>query len=545
MSQSRSLEQLQSTDWPAGTLAALVSSAFGGAIDGQAQTFRDECVRLADAFVNSARITHATSFADLRRRRVDHRIPELGSSPVDYLKTLEAGVIPDSVNVSSPAFIGHMTSALPCFMRDLARMVVAMNQNTVKLETSKCLSAFERETLAKLHRLVFARDDRFYAERIQDPASTLGVVTSGGTVSNITALWCARNAGLPPEGDFAGVEAEGLPAALERHGYRGAAIVGSQMMHYSFEKAAGVLGIGCQNLLRMPVNERHQVSLEAVRDVLAHCRERRIFVVALVGVAGATESGAIDPLQELAELAHEHRVHFHVDAAWGGALLLSRSQAAKLRGIELADSVTIDAHKQLYAPVGTGIGLFRDSNLAQVIDKQARYVIRRGSHDLGRRSLEGSRPANALFVHASLTLLGRRGLELLLDDSVRKTRYMHECVQGREQFEPLIDPQMNILVYRYLPEWARGRSDLTRDEQLRINDLNERIQRAQRNAGERFVSRTMLGTTRYGSEHPVLALRVVIANPLTAESNIDAVLDEQVWRAHELERHELHAAAGG
>jgi len=207
--------------------------------------------------------------------------------------------------------------------------------------------------------------------------------------------------------------------------------------------------------------------------------------------------------------------------------------------------VTIDAHKQLYAPVGTGIGLFRNSNLAQVIDKQARYVIRRGSHDLGRRSLEGSRPANALFVHASLTLLGRRGLELLLDDSVRKTRYMHECVQGRAEFEPLIDPQMNILVYRYLPEWARGRADLTRDEQLRINDLNQRIQRAQRNAGESFVSRTMLGTTKYGSEHPVLALRVVIANPLTAESNIDAVLDEQVWRAHELERHELHAAAGG
>jgi|SRR5215469_8953210 len=545
MSQSRSLEQLDGIDVPEGPLATLISSAFSSTADNQAQSFRDECVRLADAFVNSARISHTTSFADLRRRRVDHRIPELALSPVQYLKTLEASVLPDSINVSSPVFIGHMTSALPCFMRELARMVVAMNQNTVKLETSKCLSALERETLAKLHRLVFAREDRFYAERIQDPASTLGIFTSGGTISNITALWCARNAGLAGDGNFAGVEAAGLPAALEHYGYKGAAIVGSQMMHYSFEKAAGVLGIGCQNLLRMPVNERHQVSVDAVRSVLSQCRERRIFVVALVGVAGATESGAIDPLLELAELAEQHRIHFHVDAAWGGALLLSRSLAPRLRGIERADSVTIDAHKQLYAPVGTGIGLFRNSSLAQVIDKQATYVIRRGSHDLGRRSLEGSRPANALFVHASLSVLGRQGLEWVLDDNVRKTRYMHERIQARAEFESLIDPQMNILVYRYLPEWARGRSDLTRDEQMRINELNVRIQRAQRNAGERFVSRTILGTSKHGSEYPLLALRVVIANPLTTESDIDAVLDEQVWRAHELERRDLFAAAGG
>jgi glutamate decarboxylase len=316
-------------------------------------------------------------------------------------------------------------------------------------------------------------------------------------------------------------------------------------MHYSFEKAAGVLGIGCRNLLKMPVTERHQVSVSAVRTALARCRERGIFVVALVGVAGATESGAIDPLQELAEVAEEYNIHFHVDAAWGGALLFSRSLAPRLRGIERADTVTVDAHKQLYTPVGTGIALFRNSNLAHVIEKQARYVIRRGSHDLGRRSLEGSRPANALFLNASLSILGRRGLELVLDDNVRKTRYMYERIRSSPEFEPLIDPQMNILVYRYLPQWARGQSNLSRDEQVKINDLNASIQRAQRNAGERFVSRTTLDTTRYGSEFPILALRVVIANPLTTESHIDAVLDEQLWRAHQLEGHELSAAAAG
>jgi putative pyridoxal-dependent aspartate 1-decarboxylase len=538
------MEQLESMNRPADGSATLVRSLFSSAGDEAARRFRDHGVRLAEAFVNSERITDRTCFADLRRRCADHEIPEQSSSPVDYLKRLEANVIPGSVNVSSPAFIGHMTSALPYFMRDLARIVAAMNQNTVKLETSKCLSALERETLAKLHRLVFARDERFYAARVQDPASTLGVITSGGTVANITALWCARNAGLAAQGDFAGVEAEGMAAALRHYGYRGAAIIGSEMMHYSFEKAAGVLGIGCRNLLKIPVDERHRVSLDATRSALARCRDRGIFVVALVGVAGATESGAIDPLPELADLAQEHHVHFHVDAAWGGALLFSRVLASKLRGIELADTVTIDGHKQLYTPVGSGVGLFRNCGLAQVIDKQARYVIRRGSHDLGRRSLEGSRPANVLFLHAALTILGRQGLEFLLDDNVRKARYMYERIQASAEFESLIDPQMNILVYRYLPQWARGRSDLSRDEQQSINDLNASIQRAQRNAGKRFVSRTMLATSRYGAEFSILALRAVIANPLTAESSIDAVLEEQLWRAHELERHERYAVTG-
>ena len=447
------MEQLEGADLPEEPPARLVSSLFGGS----RETFRDDCVRLADAFVNSERITRTTSFADLRRQRADPGIPEDPSSPVDYVKSLEAGVIPDSINVSSPAFIGHMTSALPYFMRDLARVVVALNQNTVKLETSKCVSALERERLAKLHWLVFARDDRFYAERIQDPASTLGVVTSGGTAANITALWCARNAGLPAQGDFAGVEAEGLAAGLQHYGYSGAAFIGSEMMHYSFQKAAAVLGIGCRNLLRMPVNERHEVSLHAVRRALARCRQRGIFVVALVGVAGTTESGAIDPLQGLAELAREQHIHFHVDAAWGGALLLSRALAPKLCGIELADTVTLDGHEQLYTPVGTGIGLLRNGSLAAVIDKHAGYVIRRGSHDLGRRSLEGSRPANALYLHASLTILGRRGFELLLEENVGKIRYMFERIQARTEFGPLIHPRMNILVYRYLPQWARGR----------------------------------------------------------------------------------------
>src|SRR5215216_6095122 len=119
-----------------------------------------------------------------------------------------------------------MTSALPHFMRSLGRLQVALNQNVVKIETSKAFTPFERQTLAMIHRLIFNRSDDFYYEHVQKQASTLGIVTSGGTLANITALWCARNRALRPQDGFAGIESEGLAAALKFYGYDSAVIIG-------------------------------------------------------------------------------------------------------------------------------------------------------------------------------------------------------------------------------------------------------------------------------------------------------------------------------
>jgi glutamate decarboxylase len=329
-----------------------------------------------------------------------------------------------------------------------------------------------------------------------------------------------------------------MPAALNHYGYTGAAIVGSALMHYSLDKAAGVLGLGTRNLLKIPVNADNRIDTELLRMKLSECRDRGICVLALVGVAGTTESGAIDPLDELADIAEDYGVHFHVDAAWGGALVFSNQFRGRLKGIERADSVTIDGHKQMYTPMGTGMAIFRQPTLARAIEKQARYIVRKGSYDLGRRSLEGSRPANALYLHACLSILGRKGYELLIEAGIRKARYLYEQVQTRPEFEPIVAPQMNIFTYRYLPEWARARAktlELTRDEQLTINSVNQHLQRLQRNSGSSFVSRTTLETTKYGRNMPIVVLRSVLANPLTTEADIDAVLDEQLVHATQAE----------
>jgi glutamate decarboxylase len=455
----------------------------------------------------------------------------------DYLDYIAHRVVPHAIRTSSPRFIGHMTSALPYFVRPVAKLVAALNQNQVKLETSKVLSFYERQAIAMIHNLIFEYPESFYARHVQNRDSTLGVITSGGTIANITALLSARNSCLGRRDGFAGVEECGLPAALNHYGYSGAVVIGSTQLHYSFEKAAGALGIGVESLIRVPVDRAHRIQLPALRKAIAECQARRQRIIAVVGIAGTTESGAIDPLREIAELVREVGAHFHVDAAWGGALLFSDLHRRQLAGIEEADSVTIDGHKQLYLPMGTGLLLFRDPSFARVIEKQAKYVVREGSHDLGRRSLEGSRPATVMFLHAALSILGRKGYQHLIDEGIRKTRHMARSIHSRPEFEVLVEPMMNILTYRFLPESLRAAasaSRLTESENQVINLTNERLQRLQRKTGHSFVSRTTLTTTRLNDSWPVVALRAVLANPLTTESDIEAVLDHQLRLAASL-----------
>jgi putative pyridoxal-dependent aspartate 1-decarboxylase len=465
-----------------------------------------------------------------------------------YLDYLEKNIVSHSVNVACPRYIGHMTSALPAFISEMGRLMLTLNQNTVKLETAKSLTYVERQVLSILHRFIYHFEDKFYEQHVQSAASTLGMITSGGTVANATALWCARNKALPPDHGFAGVELEGLPAALQHHGYSNAVVLGSSLMHYSLEKSAGLLGLGTRSLIRIPVNHRNQVDLNKLRQALSECSRRGYLIVALVGIAGTTDSGSIDPLREIADLAKEYGTHFHVDAAWGGALLFSRKHASKLAGIECADSVTIDGHKQFYLPMGIGTVLLRDPYLAGQIEKKARYIVRPGSFDLGRRSLEGSRPGMVLLLHAALHLIGRRGYEILIDEGIGRAEYLARAIAARPEFELLVQPAMNIVVYRYLPRQYRTRRvsrNLSEQDQAVINEVNVSLQREQRRAGATFVSRTSLDWTMHGHTVPLVALRAVLANPLTTQRDIDAVLEDQIRLAEPLAQRSKAAAGPG
>lgn len=505
--------------------------------DGESPDVEAGIAACIERFLGSARVSSELDYEVLAAHFQGSEIPAGWGTVTPYLERLQGSVLEHSINTSSPSYMGHMTSALPSFMRQLSRLVTALNQNVVKVETAKAFTPYEREAVAMVHRRVFGCDDAFYADHVQDRASTLGMVTSGGTVANLTALWIARNTALGPDGAFPGVERAGLAAALAHRGARRGVVIGSALMHYSLEKGADLLGIGTDALIRVPVDRDGRVRAAEVERTLAACRERGDLVIAMVGVAGTTDTGAIDPLVELAALAREAGIHFHVDAAWAGPTLFSSRHRHKLAGIERADSVTIDGHKQLYLPMGIGMLALREPRAARVIEKQAQYIIRTDSPDLGRRSLEGSRPGVALYLHAALHIIGASGYAWLLDEGIRKAAWMAGRLRACPEFELLAEPQTNIVNYRYVPPLLRDKArqcGLSRDEQAAIGQLNQRLQERQKADGTTFVSRTTLRHTVHGDDLPIVSLRAVLANPLTTEGHIDRMLELQTQIAASL-----------
>ena len=451
----------------------------------------------------------------------------------EVITDLIEDIAPYAVNVASPYFVGHMTSAIPFFMVHLKTIVAALNQNVVKLETSKVVSVVEKQVLAKIHRLIYRKDDAFYNEHVQNPNTTLGCFTDGGTLANITALWVARNAAFLPTDDFMGIETEGLIAAHEKYGVQRSVILVSRLGHYSLRKASGLLGLGNRNLIPVDVDHKNRINLSLLNQTIREIQKEknRTRMIALVGIAGTTETGAVDPLPELAEICAEHGIHFHVDAAWGGPTLMSEKYAGLLKGIEKADSVTIDGHKQFYMPMTCGMVYFRDPTKMEHIAYHSRYVNRPGSVDLGIKSLSGSREANSLILDSTLKIMGSRGYGLLIEHGIETAKQFSEEIEKRPLFEVISPPELNIFTYRVCPSDIQEKlKTVSREEQDRINEklnyINLNLQRNQREAGHSFVSRTTLKLKK-PYEGDIVVLRCVIMNPMTDMDILNDILDEQ------------------
>jgi len=458
-------------------------------------------------------------------------VPEQPEYVSDHTEFLLDKLVAHSVHTASPRFIGHMTSALPYFLLPLAKLMVGLNQNLVKIETSKAFTPLERNVLGMLHHLVYGQDEAFYKRWMHSAEHSLGAMCSGGTVANITALWVARNRLFKADGDFAGIAYDGFAAGLQHYNYKCATVMVSERGHYSLSKAADVLGIGRRNLVAVATDENNRIRVDALREACAKVADAGGKVMAIIGVAGTTETGHIDPLEAMAEVAKEVGAHFHVDAAWGGATLLSNTHRQLLKGIEKADSVTIDAHKQMYVPMGAGMVLFRDPAMVRAIEHHAEYIIRHGSKDLGSHTMEGSRSGMAMMVFSALHVMGRRGYELLIDGSMEKARYFADLIRQQPDFEVITDPELCILTYRYVPTRVKAALGKASPEQVKrltphLNALTRFVQKRQRESGQSFVSRTKLTPAQYGRE-PTVVFRVVLANPLTTETMLQEVLQEQ------------------
>ena len=467
------------------------------------------------------------------------QIPEEPEFVSDHTHHLLDKLVSQSVHTSSPSFIGHMTSALPYFILPLSKLMVGLNQNLVKIETSKAFTPLERQVLGMMHRLVYQDNDRFYQQWMHSANHSLGAFCSGGTVANITALWVARNSLLKADGDFKGVAREGLFNAFKHYGYDGLVILVSARGHYSLKKSADILGIGQDSVIAIPTDEFNKIDCNKLREKCQELADKNIKVLSIVGVAGTTETGNVDPLAEMADIAEQYQCHFHVDAAWGGATLLSQKYRSLMNGIERADSVTIDAHKQMYVPMGAGLVVFKNPASVAAIEHHAEYILRKGSKDLGSHTLEGSRSGMAMLVYASLHIISRQGYEMLINQGIEKAHYFATLIEQHQDFELVTRPELCLLTYRYVPQRVQTLLETASPaEQQEINTLLDKltkfIQKRQREDGKSFVSRTRIEVARYSGEK-VIVFRVVLANPLTSNTILSEVLAEQCELAQESE----------
>jgi len=472
----------------------------------------------------------------------------------DVLDEIKNNIIKHSVKVANPYYIGHMTSAIPYFMILLEMISVSLNQNQVKIESAKASSFVEREFLCWIHKLIYNNTKDFYKKHIQNPKIVLGNITSDGTISNLTALTLAMSKAFPPDNKgFKGVRVEGLARALDHYGYRQALFLVSKRGHYSICKAGTILGIGEQGVIRVPVQPCiNKIDITKLQCIVEKIRKedkavgRPTKFVAVIGIAGTTETGNIDYLDSLAEISRQLGAHFHVDAAWGGGALLMDGAREMMKGIEKADSVTMDAHKLLYAPNSLGICVFREVEDSSHLYHTSNYIIREGSVDQGRFTIEGSRPFSCLKPWASIKIFGRDGYKLIFDHARDLQNAFVDFIQRDTLFELMNKPELFIINYRFLPEELRYQiNELMKNPRKNsdqitainkiVNDLNRELHKTIRDHDMSFVSRTRLESTRY-APRKIVVLRAITINPNTERYMLKQILNEhrsmgiRIWK---------------
>jgi putative pyridoxal-dependent aspartate 1-decarboxylase len=479
-------------------------------------------------------------------------MPESPHLIKDVLEEIRDKVTVHSVKVGSPYYIGHMTSAVPYFMILLEVIIASLNQNQVKIETAKASSFVERQLIAWVHRMIFARREGFYRRNIQNPGVAIGNVTSGGTMSNLTALLVAREKALPADLSFPGVRKAGMERALRHHGFTRLVVLTSKRGHYSIQKSANILGLGEENVIEVPVDTCNRIDINRLRSRIRgikrddQSKRIRTKIMAIVGIGGTTETGNIDNLKELGDIARQEGAFFHVDAAWGGSALIIDEYRRSFRGIEAADSVSVDFHKLLYCPMAMSVVVFRSERDLNLLKQVSQYVNRRESVDTGRFTVEGSRPFACLKPWASLKIMGKDGYRLLFEQAREATLSFKRILVDSGNFEILNDPELFILNYRFVPQFVMEKlhelsaihkpsSNRTEKQEARkkerrinraLNELNVQLQKSIRLDDTTFVSRTTIESTRYQPQR-IVVLRAVLINPLINDGILEKIVFTQ------------------
>jgi len=418
----------------------------------------------------------------------------------ELLHRVESTVIPASRHSGHPRFFGYVNSpGTPATaLADL--LASALDQNLTSWRSAPGPTEMERQTVGWIREILGLA-----------PGAD-GLFVSGGSMANLCGLTAARDARAGIGVAAAGCQA--LDSALR--------IYASEEVHHSIQKAAGLLGIGRGNVRLVPTDARFRMRTDLLEEAIREDGASGYRPICVVATAGTVNTGAVDDIEAIADVAETHGLWLHVDASYGGFAALSPTHKPLFRGIERADSVALDPHKWLYVPLDCGCIVYRNPAAARLpFAHDAEYTRVIGHTDDQSFAFwdfgpELSRRFRALKVWMALAHAGTRTLGEVIASNCDCARYLAELVEEADDFEMLAPVELSIFCFRYVPPEYRGIEDEGRAEEL--DRLNESILADVQREGSSYLSNARINGR--------FALRGCVLNYRTTRNDMRLLLDD-------------------
>jgi glutamate/tyrosine decarboxylase-like PLP-dependent enzyme len=434
-----------------------------------------------------------------------------------------------------PRMFGYVASPAAPAGTYATLLASALNSNVTSWRSAPSATTLEKTVVRWLAEMIG------YASRGVNETCG-GLLTSGGSMANLNALFVAhrskareyaRDGGALDDSrdpSRAGLWDAGAPMTL----------YASDQIHLSIPKAADVLGLGRDQLRVVPSDSGFRIDVRALREMIDADAARALRPFCVVASAGTVSTGAIDPLAELARVARERSLWFHVDGAYGALAASAESKRALFEGLDEADSVSLDPHKWLYAPLDCGCLIYREPARAReaFAGTEEGYIkvfeqSEEEAHAFWDYGVELSRPFRALKVWAILSYYGARRVSASIAEDCALADYMTERVEASEDFQLLAPVTLGICCFRYAPASLRSELEDAKDDgererlNARLDELNARVMRRVQRGGEAYISNAMLRGR--------FALRASITNFRTTRRDIDRTLEAVRSAAIEIE----------
>jgi len=433
----------------------------------------------------------------------------------DLLAEFTTRLAPHQMNAWHPRAFGYFTPP-PLVMSILGELLAQVAHQGVDVWHAGPSAAFVEEEVI-----------RWLCDLVGSGEGSFGLLTSGGVMANFIAMALVRDVHLR-----ALLAADAPPRGGRLEGVR---VYASDQTHFSIARALDELGFPPDTLAVVPADERFRLRAAAVAQAIRRDRAAGLRPIAIAAVAGSTNTGSVDLLDELGALAASEGLWFHVDAAYGGAARLSQRDAGRVAGLERADSVTIDPHKWFFQAYDVG-GLIvrRGRDLADTFERNPEYyrggggspetdghaaddghAAEIGQLNFYKLGFEGTRRWRALKLWLSWRHLGTDGLGRLVEMTNDLAAYLAARCAESSEFEALPpEPQLSVVCFRHLP----GGADAARDLPPGALDAHQdRLQAELERSGDGWLSTTRLRGATW--------LRAGILNYLSTEADIDRLLD--------------------